>query len=97
MALRGRTWVTYILLIFSLDPHMDTINTSAWLSSNPVSRIAIATPQHCYTRMQHVKICTLSDKLCVMLSMSMSTFFMVISSISIRVWYRVHCTNNTVS
>lgn len=72
----------------------------AWLSSNPVSRIAhaIATPQHHYTRIQHVNICTLSDKPCVMLSLYMSTFFfMILFCISTRLWYRVHCTNNTVS
>lgn len=54
-----------ILLVFSLDSHMDTVNTPLlgsllilFLASH-----AIAAPQHCYTRMQHVNICTLSDKL----------------------------------
>lgn len=92
--------MTWILSIFSLDSHTDTVNTPAWLSSNPVSRIAhaIATPQHHYTRIQHVNICTLSDKPCVMLSLYMSTFFfMILFCISILLWYRVHCTNNTVS
>jgi hypothetical protein len=44
---------------------MDTVNTPLlgsllilFLASH-----AIAAPQHCYTRMQHVNICTLSDKL----------------------------------
>lgn len=69
-----------ILLVFPHDSHTDTVNTP--LLGSPLTLFlashTLSPHQHRYTRMQHVNICTLSDKLCVMLSLYMSTFFFMV-------------------